>query len=368
MSIWLGRSFRRYLGPLAVVLIAVAGSRCTAPAHRDALAAAIRERASLLRTSSSNDPIWKQVADGSREGITSAESSLAHGHRELALERLAEVWTDLGAGRYLIDRPESTRKDMAALEAEWKRLGPTLATRPGELSSHALDGVTPAAVRAQAEAAMPPVRIYYDASLDYARSTSPGSGFFYLGSAIAQRDFVARCRQLSQPTARTAPPLRSIARELDVLEDTLLASYRPPASIDLHPRFIEASSALKEARELDEAGLRYGAMLRYLQAVQLASRVRGAAPALDAAELSRRIVQIESRFAASGVDHSIGATYLQRAEEDLSAAPPESAHVAASAIVAQVLPRYLEALEPALPMAPRPPAEVTVTLVRWPYT
>jgi hypothetical protein len=40
----------------------------------------------------------------------------------------------------------------------------------------------------------------------------------------------------------------------------------------------------------------------------------------------------------------------------------------AAAIAADVLPRYFAALAPAPPASAAPKADVTVTLVRWPYT
>jgi hypothetical protein len=40
------------------------------------------------------------------------------------------------------------------------------------------------------------VRVYYDASREYGRSTTPDSGLFYLGSAQAERDFAAFARRL----------------------------------------------------------------------------------------------------------------------------------------------------------------------------
>ena len=78
----------------------------------------------------------------------------------------------------------------------------------------------------------------------------------------AQREFVALCRDaLGAACPRPAPPLRSLRAELDALEGELLAAYRPPASIDRHSRVHRARAPrLKEARELDAAGLRYGAL------------------------------------------------------------------------------------------------------------
>jgi hypothetical protein len=364
MSTLAGWSWRRGVLCAWAIVSATAVAGCASAPRTDPLAQAIHERAVVLRDTSITDPLWREVAPGARSLVARAESALVRGDRELALEWLAQAWPDLEAVRFTMARPDSERQSLAAFEAEWRREAAELlpATPP------TLDGVTPADVRAQGEAALPPVREYYEASADYARSTSPGAGVFYLGAAHAQRSFAELCRSLSERSSRRAPPVRPLRGELDALENALLAAYRPPASIELHPRFIEASSALKEARELDEAGFHHGALLRYLLAVQLASRVRGAPPSLSGDVLAARLREWRARLPATGVDHSIGRVFLERAEFDFAAAPRESAHVAASAIVEHVLPAYVAALEPAKPATARPPAAITVTLVRWPYT
>src|SRR5256885_2065184 len=82
----------------------------------------------------------------------------------------------------------------------------------------ALPIVARAAVRAIGEAALPQIRNYYEASLEYGRNTMPDSGFFYIGLARAQRELIALCRSLSQPSALAPPPLRALDRELDALD------------------------------------------------------------------------------------------------------------------------------------------------------
>ena len=67
------------------------------------------------------------------------------------------------------------------------------------------------------------------------------------------------------------------------------------------------------------------------------------------------------------VDHSIGTLFLEVAGSDADTARAGHA-VFASAVVEDVLPRYFAALEPAAPAQAKQPPEVTVTLVRWPYT
>jgi len=217
-----------------------------------------------------------------------------------------------------------------------------------------LAGVHPAALRALGEAALPQIRAYYEASLEYGRNTVPGQGLYYLGAAQAERELVDLSRKLSQPSGRRAPPLRSIAPELNALESELLAAYRPPASTEKHGQFIGISAILKEARELDTAGLRYGALLRYLQAALRFAPLRGGNGS-PGGQLSK----LDARLSSPDVDDSLGRLFLEIAQ-----AEPASA----AAIAADVLPRYFAALEPAPPQAPKPAPQVTVTLVRWPYT
>ena len=208
------------------------------------------------------------------------------------------------------------------------------------------------------------MRGYYEASLDYGRSTMPDSGLFYLGTAQAQRNFAAFCRSLPSGAPLPPPAVRSLAPELDALEGRLLAAYRPPASIDRHVDFIVTSASLKEARELDAAGRRYGALLRYLQAAQRFAALTP--PPADLGDLKPRLAQIDARLAASPSDQSLGRLFVEAAQADLATEGSNGA--AASAIVQEVLPLYTAALEPARSAASKPDAAVTVTLVRWPYT
>jgi hypothetical protein len=247
----------------------------------------------------------------------------------------------------------------AEVERVGKALGPDLAApRPDSLAE-----IRPASARALAEAARLQLREYYDASLDYGHNTMARYGLYYAGAARAQRDFIAFTRRLPAGSPKPAPPLRSIAAELDALEDAMLAAYRPPAALDRHPEFIAASASLKEARELDAAGLRYGAMYKYLQAAQ---RLPVPREAKGAAE---KLAAFQARIAGSPTDASIARLYLEIAQTDLAA--PQGGGAAAAAIADDVLPRYFAALHPAAapaPRSPRPAPEVTITLVRWPYT
>jgi hypothetical protein len=352
--------------PVLGLLLAASAAAGRAGEATDPLAAEIERWSAFLRQNSSKDELWTQIKEGAEPVLARAEEAQRDGRRLLALLRLASARADLAAAAYVQERPAAERKEAASFEAEWTRMGSELREAMGAPSPGALAGVLPAAVRAMGEAALPQVRILYEASLEYGRNTMPEYGLYYLGSAQAQREFAAFCRRLSGSGA-PEPPLRALRAELDGLEAEFLAAYRPPASVERHREFIGANSALKEARELDAAGLRHGALLRYLQAAQRFAPLR-AAPALDAPALKRELGALEARLASAGLDHSIGRLFLEIAQAELGGADAAQGATAASAIAGDVLPRYFAALEPAAPEKPRPEPRVTVTLVRWPYT
>jgi hypothetical protein len=334
----------------------------------DPLARELARWVSYAETNASRDELFTQVRGATGPALSQAGDALRAGRRLYAFQRLAAARAPLAAWTYVGGRPEAERKDAARFEAEWSRMGRELERDLGSISPSALDGVTPAALRAIGETALPQVKAYYESSLSYGRATSPESGLFYLGNAIAARDLVGLCRQVAKSDWKAAPPLRALDAELDALETAVLAAYRPPASIDRHSEFIGLGSALNEARELSALGLRHGALLRYLQAVQRLAPLKGAAPLLDARSAAERLEAWKARLARTGADQSVGELFLEAAEAERAGAAAGSPLPVASAVVNEVLRRYLEALEPAAPRKPLPPAEVTVTLVRWPFT
>lgn len=339
----------------------------TAAASSDPLAAEIERAAAFLQSEAASQGIGARFQEGSLRELARAREALRAGRRSLAMFRFAAVKANI-ATVAAMNRRADKGKDMAGFEAEWARMGDELRGDLGAPSAAAFDGVRPAAVRAVAEAALPQVRGFFEASREFAHATSPNDGLFYLANAEAQREVVQYARSLAAPTSRREPPLRSIAPELDALEAEMLAAYRPPASIEKHPQYIAASSALKEARELDAAGLRYGALLRYLQAAVRFVPIRETSAALEGEALTRRLGEHAARLAAGDTDQSLGRLFLELARADVDDAAPGTRPTFAAGIAADVLPRYFAALEPARPAPPKPAPRATVTLVRWPYT
>jgi len=343
------------------------GASAPSDPAQDPLAAEIARAKTLLESKPDNQ-VWAEVRQPSMTALTRADEDLRAGRRWLALQRLTNVQGNLASRNYLAEHL-APKPDMAAFEAEWARMGNALRAELGTPSPSAFDG-QPAAARALGEVAVPQIRGYYDASLDYGRATMPEAGVYYLASAEEQRAIADYIRKLSGPAPKGTPPrLRSIRPELDALQGEMLSVYKPPLSIDHHGEFIVASSALKEAFELDAAGLRYGALLRYLQAARLSAPLRAQQPpAADAAALDKQLRDLGSRLSTGEVDHSLGQLFLESAQSEAAMATPGSASTTAATIVNDVLPRYFAALEPARPEAPKPEAQVAVTLVRWPYT
>lgn len=319
------------------------------------------------------DPLAARIERCTAKECQPAAEALRDGRRLLALQRLAAAWMDVAAQDYLRERPAAQRNDPAAFETEWARMGRVLRDDLGTPSPVAFEGVRPALARAVGEAALAQVKVYYEASLDYGQNTEPQSGLFYLGMAQGQHELATFIRTLEKPGPHRTPPLRALGADLDALEAELLAAYRPPASVDKHQDFIALSSTVKEARELDAAGLRYGALLRYLQAARLLALLTGppASPENGAEMLAKRLQEFEKRLTTGDVDHSIGRMFLQAAQASIAQTAAGTSPAVAIAVVGDVLPRYFAALGPApspLTMPPQATPQVTVTLVRWPYT
>ena len=351
-----------------LVIVLVLGAPATPDlAGRDPLAREIDRWSAFVRDTKSSDETWTQIKQVTEPVLAKAREALSDKRRLLALQRLAAARMYAAGYSWILSIPPKQRETIPQLEAEFGRTGRLLQAAWKTGSSASFAGIHPAAVRAIAEATTPQVRAYYDASLEYGKSTEPASGFLYLAAARAQRDLVELCRRLSTTSSLRPPPLRSLTAEIDEVEAELLASYRPPASIDKHSDFIAASAVLKEARELDAAGLRYGAMLRYLTAAQRAALLRARPPAFAPAEMATKLRAFHDRLWTGGLDHTIGRLFLETAEAEAAKPEPGKPSVA-SAIVEDVLPRYFAALEPSRAKPRKNTPRATVTLVRWPYT
>jgi hypothetical protein len=341
------------------------------PETTERVAAAIDRCAGLLPAAGIGDPLLEQIRSSGEATIASARDALRGGRPWLALQRLEPGWINLGSADYVAHCAPETKSDATAFEVEWKRMRGELADALGDAKPDGLAELRPAAVRAIAEVTWLQVRAFYDASFEYAQNTDARFGLYYMGQAQAAHAFVALCRTLGAgaggaAAAAAMPTIPSLASEIDRLERDLFAAYRPPFSLALHDRFISASALLKEAKELDAAGLHAGALLTYLEGAQQSAALRSRPAPLKDEELARRLQELDATLAAAG-DVSIGALFRDAVE--VARRGPAADPTSAAVVATDVLPRFLAAIDPARPPPPPPPrARVTVTLVRWPYT
>lgn len=360
------RPVSRWVGALTLALtLPVAGSMAAQPA--DPVRAEIVQWLAAVAKTPSRGALWDQVKPGAEGALRQALVAAESGRPSFALERLAAARALLVAATYVADRPATVRNGGAAFESEWQRMGTSLGRALTPPAPGAFSAVSTSAARALAEVAALQIKVNYDAGLEYGRATDADSGLFYFGAAQAQQEFVAFAQRLPGQ-AQAAPALRSPAPDADALERRLLSLYQPPASIDRHTEFIAASSALKESRELQAAGLHHGAWFKLLQATQR-TRLLESPVVPPADQLRSRLRAADDDLRGLTGDHTLARVFLDRAAIELEKSAPDAAGLAATtAILDSVVPAYRAALAPAPPTPPAVTPTVTVRLVRWPFT
>lgn len=360
------RPVSRWVGALTLALTLPVGGSMAAQLA-DPVRAEIARWLTAVEKTPSRGALWDQVKPGAEGALRQALIAAESGRPSFALERLAAARALLVAASYVADRPPDVRKGGAAFESEWQRMGTSLGRALTTPAPGAFSAVSTSAARALAEVAALQIKVNYDAGIEYGRATDADSGLFYFGVAQAQQEFVAFAQRLPGQ-AHAAPVLRSPAPDADALERRLLALYQPPASIDRHAEFIAASSALKESRELQAAGLHHGAWFKLLQATQRTRLLESpAVPPAD--DLRARLRAADTELRGLTGDHTLVRVFLDRAAIELEKSAPDAAGLAATtAILDTVVPAYRAALAPAPPTPPAVEPKVTVRLVRWPFT
>lgn len=337
------------------------------------------------------DEIWKEIAQLRKEAaalpsseeakgfkqdvpvaLLSAERALSAGRIYLALYRFQQARSLLRGGQAMLGNPSILKGGLPAFEDEWRRASISL-TKDEQRYRAGASAHIPAAVRAIAEASVAQARTYYESSRAYARVTSPQNGLFYLGQGKNAAAFAVFCRTLQFPASPSPPPFRSIAPELQHLQADVLASYQPPRSIRNHRAYIKINSDIKFAEDLDAAQLYFGALLKYLDALAEFSLLDAASPDPNrTTELHADAVRLRQRVSSEATDSSIAELFLERAESSLDEASDKNqdGHALrdAQVIFTKVVPAYFAALETPATLAALSGREITITLVRWPYT
>jgi hypothetical protein len=303
---------------------------------------------------SASSPEAQKAAPAAR--LDRAKAALDAGRPLLALYLFEMPWENAKAWSFVQSSSAVTTPETFA--RKWTALG-----KPRTSSAAARSRSRPVLIDAIASAAEARGATTYYASRPYGEDSGIADGLYYLGESHAVMQFAAFARSLSWPGAGAAPPLRSIVAELTTLDTDMTRAYETMDRSN-HSTYIVASAALKQARTLNDRGQYAGALFQYLLSRYVFAPLRG--PAAQDASAER--VAEARRTLPAGLDHSIAELFLQLAEEGIAGNVPAQRRGAAAALE-DVIPAYLTALAPpATTTAPAAASEVTITLVRWPFT
>ena len=303
---------------------------------------------------SASTPQDDRVAPDAR--LDRAKAALAAGRPLLAFYLFEMPWESARAWTFVKASTEVASTD--AFVKKWTATGeprPVAGPRRTRL---------PVLVDALASAAEARAVTTYHASKAYGEDAGVPAGLYYLGDSHAVVQFAAFARALDWPIPAAAPPLRSITGELNALDAEMTTAYEKMERSN-HPAYIQASAVLKQAKTLNEHGQFAGALFEYLLSTYLFAPLRGAAVPREATPA--QVAEARQALAA-GVDHSIAELFLQLADEGTTSTVPAQ-RLGSGAVLDAVLPAYLRAIGPDTRSSTAPaPAEVTITLVRWPFT
>ena len=304
-----------------------------------------------------------------------ALGAAAESDRTGPLARLDRARAALDAGRpllalYLMEMPWESGRNWTFVKAssgvttveqfakKWSDTG-----EPRTISVSSSRPRAAALIDAIAEAADVRGATTYHASRFYGEDAGVPYGLYYLADSHSVVEFAAFARSLAWPAPGTAPPLRSIANEIGALDIEMTTAYESMERAN-HSTYIGASAALKQARILNDRRQFGGALFQYLLSRYLFAPLRGpAAQEATAARIQEARATLDPR-----ADNSIAELFLQLAGEGVAGNDPARRRGAAVAIE-DIVPAYLRAIAaPAATEASAPAAQVTITLVRWPFT
>jgi hypothetical protein len=285
-----------------------------------------------------------------------ARAALEAGRPLLALYLFEMPWESAKAWTFV--QASATVTTPAAFAKKWTAMGEPRASTAGP------GGRRPVLAEALASAADARGAATYHASRAFADDADVPAGFYYLGESHAVVQFAAFARSLDWPVPAPAPPLRAITAELNALDTEMTTAYEKMDRSN-HPTYIQASAALKQAKTLNARGQYAGALFQYLLSTYLFAPLRGPGIAHEATAAQ----MADARHALPpGVDHSIAEMFLQLAGEGTTSTVAAQ-RLGSGVVLDVVLPAYLRAIGQDGRSTTAPvSAEVTITLVRWPFT
>lgn len=296
--------------------------------------------------------------------LSACDEALGSGANEIGLRQLARVRLDLDRESFIRKHDHIT--DLAALQViceEAKQEGqPKVAWDPMQPRPAALQGLLEVSVGRASR--------YLGSALDYGSETSVDAGLYYLAVAHSFSNLTRFLVELPYDSPKAhVQALPGLGNYLARLEADVVELYHPPLSVERHSEFTAISATLKFARQLEAEGALTGALELGLDArVNLGRFGQEEEPDLD--RLEAPLADIQARMDATQADHSMGRLLLARAERaiaELVMAEEGASYRDALVLVESVLPEYFGCFEGEA-RGKRGQEQVTVTLVRWPFT
>jgi len=362
---------KRFVSTALLIIIITPGALAQSPPerHGDRTGASIAAEAMRLKGVLAS----LKLPDADSEIYVSAfnrvERARQSGYVFLSLFLLHPSAATLPAIEYQKAKADIEKGGLEALDREWKRLGGELAENERRLTA-APARRAPLAVQAMLERALTQVQPHYQSGRLYGQQTTIDAGLFYLGRAKAQLEFALFCRGLDAAASGPAPSLRSLAPELEELENEVMQAYRRLGAVDKDNTFIRINASLKVAQDLERERRFSGALLQYLEVFRALEAVNSTpAESLAPDALKSLSESFRAQLSDGKTDHSVGWLYWQMAQTALESGDANDLKQAA-VILHHVAPRYFKYLA-RLKEVPAPKVvarEVTVTLARWPYT
>ena len=232
----------------------------------------------------------------------------------------------------------------------------------------------PAELQALLEENHARAEVYAIAAPEQGREASLRAGIFYLAQGRAHAAMAQWLLGLaaSQP-AHPMTVIPGLEAYFGRLERELLEVYQPPLSKTLHSSFIQISANLKFGNELRARGFQFAALHAALEVARGMNQLptgTGERPRSTPEEVAASLLRVQAQLELLVSDTSMADHYAQLAQHLLD--PGRSNPSLAQALVGRVLLDYLSCMESkdalAMPAAASTETEVTITLVRWPFT
>lgn len=318
----------------AIVAFAVASTRETPEDLLDAEFVRIEKLITRLESAKLPDEL-KGSTSQLRDQLAKAKAAKSFSYR---LYRLRDPFVGAETLAFVSEH-RAEGDSLAAFESLWRAASPNANSQAKPSGTFVR--------RALVESSDTRSERLHAASLPYAKADSPAAGVYYLGQSEGNRKFGEFVRSLSAAPRNGGPDEKSptaarVTAAIGAIERETLAIFGADVTTQ---QLVPVSVRMKEARELLAAGHVDGAALLAVEA-RLSLLRRGGSRASWPATHTPLPGSVEQLFRAWAGD--------------------EYAPMAAS-IDADIVP-FFRSLYVAAPPVEQKPAQVNVTLVRWPYT